>query len=54
MLLSVQLPVTIVCQILLTSSRKVMGRFANSVLDNALLWGIALVVTALNLILLFS
>lgn len=54
MLLSIQLPVTIVCQILLTSSRKVMGRFANSFLDNALLWGIALVVTALNLMLLFS
>jgi len=54
MLLSIQLPVTIVCQILLTSSRKVMGRFANSFLDNVLLWGIALVVTALNLMLLFS
>lgn len=54
MLLSIQLPVTIVCQILLTSSRKVMGRFANSFLDNALLWGVALVVTALNLMLLFS
>jgi manganese transport protein len=54
MLLSVQLPVTIVCQILLTSSKKVMGPFANTPLDKMALWTIALIVTVLNLMLLFS
>lgn len=48
MLLSIQLPITIFTQIYLTSSGKVMGRFANSRLDKALLWIIALIVTALN------
>jgi len=48
MLLSVQLPVTVFSLIFLTSSRKVMGRYANSRLDKALLWVIGLTVTALN------
>jgi manganese transport protein len=54
MLLSVQLPITIFCQILLTSSTKVMGAFANSTMDKVVLWTIALVVTLLNILLLFS
>ncbi len=54
MLLSVQLPITIVCQILLTSSKRVMGPFANRPLEKAALWAIALIVTVLNLMLLFS
>ncbi|MGE4353793.1 MAG: Nramp family divalent metal transporter [Oscillospiraceae bacterium] len=54
MLLSIQLPITIFTQIYLTSSKKVMGKYANSKLDRVLLWGIAAVVTALNLALLLS
>jgi len=54
MLLSVQLPITIVCQILLTSSRKVMGTYANTTMDKIILWSIAIVVTLLNILLLFS
>jgi len=51
MLLSVQLPVTVITQIRLTSSAKVMGRFANSTLLNAALWVAAAVVIGLNLLL---
>jgi manganese transport protein len=54
MLLSIQLPITIFTQIYLTSSPKVMGRFANSRLDKALLWAIGFIVTALNIALLIS
>lgn len=54
MLLSIQLPITVFTQIYLTSSKKVMGRFANSKLDKTLLWCIAAVVTALNVALLIS
>lgn len=54
MLLSIQLPITIFTQIYLTSSKKVMGKFANSKLDKTLLWSIAIVVTLLNIALLVS
>ena len=54
MLLSIQLPITIFTQIYLTSSKKVMGKFANSRLDKALLWAIGLIVTALNVALLIT
>lgn len=54
MLLSVQLPFTIFLQIYLTSSKKVMGKYANSRFDNAALWIIGIIVTALNIALLFS
>lgn len=54
MFLSVQLPITIFTQIYLTSSKKVMGKYANSRLDKVLLWSIALVVSALNIALLVS
>lgn len=54
MLLSIQLPITIFTQIYLTSSKRVMGKYANSTLDRILLWIIGLVVTALNLALFIS
>ncbi|SHI23524.1 manganese transport protein [Sporobacter termitidis DSM 10068] len=54
MLLSIQLPITIFTQIYLTSSKKVMGKYANSVTDKILLWTFAVIVTALNLWLLAS
>jgi len=53
-LLSIQLPITILLQIYLTSSRKVMGSHANTPLDRILLWITAGVVIALNLMLLRS
>ena len=52
MLLAVQLPITIFTQIYLTSSKKVMGKYANSRKLNALLLGIAVMVTGLNVALL--
>ncbi len=54
MLLSVQLPITIFTLIYLTSSRKVMGKYANSRLDKAFLWSIGMIVTFLNVALLLS
>jgi manganese transport protein len=54
MLLSIQLPITIFTQIYLTSSKKVMGRFANSKLDKSLLWSIAIIITILNVALFMS
>ncbi|MFT9055070.1 MAG: Nramp family divalent metal transporter [Ethanoligenens sp.] len=53
-LLSVQLPITIFAQIYLTSSKKVMGKYANSTLDKVLLWTTGMVVTALNIALLVT
>lgn len=54
MLLSVQLPFTIFLQIYLTSSKKVMGKYANSRIDNIALWIIGIIVTVLNIALLIS
>ncbi len=54
MLLSVQLPITIFTLIYLTSSKKVMGKYANTPLGKVLLWGIGLIVTFLNVALLVS
>jgi manganese transport protein len=54
MLLSVQLPVTIVTQIMLTSSEKVMGRYANPLPEKIALWIIAAIVIGLNVLLLVS
>ena len=51
-LLSLQLPITIFTQIRLTSSSKVMGAYANGPWLRALLVGIGVVVTVLNVILL--
>ena len=53
-LLSIQLPVTILMQVHLTSSRKVMGSYANSPLGKALLWTVTVVVIGLNVLLLRS
>jgi manganese transport protein len=52
MVLSMQLPVTIVTQIRLTSSPEVMGRYANGPGLKALLWTVAAVVIGLNVLLL--
>ena len=54
MLLSIQLPITIFTLIYLTSSKKVMGKYANSKRNKILLWCIALIVSFLNLALLVS
>jgi manganese transport protein len=54
MLLSIQLPITIFLQIYLTSSKKVMGKFANNTKESISLWTIGLIVTALNIALLVS
>ena len=51
-LLSIQLPWTILLQLYLTSSRKVMGDHANTPFGSILLWGIAAIVTVLNIMLL--
>lgn len=51
-LLSVQLPITIFLQVYLTSSKRVMGRYANSPALRAVLIAIAVIVTVLNVMLL--
>ncbi len=51
MLLSIQLPITVFLQIYLTSSKKVMGRYANSIADKISLWVIGILVTVLNILL---
>jgi manganese transport protein len=53
-LLSVQLPVTVLLQLFLTSSKKVMGRHANTAWHTFVLAAIAAVVIALNAMLLVS
>ncbi len=52
MLLSMQLPITIVTQVRLTSSPAVMGKYANGTALKVLLWGVAAVVIGLNVFLL--
>jgi manganese transport protein len=54
MLLSIQLPITVCLQIYLTSSKKVMGAYANSRFDIISLWLIAGIVIVLNIMLLVS
>lgn len=53
-ILSVQLPITVFLQVRLTSSQEVMGKYANSKFTKYLLYGIASVVTLLNVLLLLS
>ena len=53
-LLSMQLPFTVFLQIYLTSSKKVMGKYANTWLNKAALTSVGLAVTALNIFLLIS
>lgn len=50
--LSIQLPLTVFGLISLTSSEKVMGKFANSFTNKIVLWTIATIVSILNLMLL--
>lgn len=54
MMLSVQLPFTVFLQVGLTSSKRVMGIYANSHWSTFVLYSIAVVVSALNILLLFS
>ena len=54
MLLSIQLPITIFTQIYLTSSKKVMGKYKNTISENIILWIIAGIVTAFNIMLLVN
>jgi len=53
-ILSVQLPITVFLQVHLTSSKKIMGKYANSVFTKYLLYAIAAIVTGLNIMLLIS
>ena len=54
MLLSIQLPITIFTQVYLTSSKKVMGKYANTKPDKIALWVIGIIVTGLNIALLVT
>lgn len=54
MILSIQLPITIFLQVYLTSSKKVMGKYANKPLTLVVLSVIGLVVTFLNILLFIS
>jgi manganese transport protein len=54
MILSIQLPITIFLQIYLTSSKKVMGQFTNSIPLITILLLLAVIVTILNIGLLIS
>ncbi|HWT74261.1 MAG TPA: Nramp family divalent metal transporter [Mobilitalea sp.] len=54
MFLSIQLPISIFLQIYLTSSKKVMGKHANSISNSILLWVIGLIVAGLNIALLLN
>jgi manganese transport protein len=53
-MLSIQLPFTIVALIILTSSPRVMGKFSNSVKDKVILWSIAAVILYFNVMLLIQ
>lgn len=50
--LSIQLPCTIFALLALTSSKRVMGKYANKGVEKIILWLIALIVISLNLLLL--
>jgi manganese transport protein len=54
MALSIQLPLTIGLQVYLTSSPKVMGKFANPLPTKIMLWAVAAVVSGLNVLLFIS
>ncbi len=53
-ILSIQLPITVFLQIYLTSSKKVMGKYKNSIKDKMLLIIIAIILTILNIMLFIS
>jgi len=52
--LSIQLPWTIILQILLTSDHRIMGKHVNGAVDQVLLWTTALIVSGLNVLLLIN
>lgn len=54
MVLSIQLPITVFTLIYLTSSKRVMGKYANSLPNKIMLLSIGLIVAILNIALLFS
>ncbi len=54
MVLSIQLPITIFLQLYLTSSKKVMGKYRNSLFFKIILYTIFSVVSLLNLFLFFT
>ena len=54
MILSIQLPFTVFLQVGLTSSKRVMGKYANSRWSSFVLYTIAVIVSALNIMLLLS
>lgn len=54
MILSMQLPFTVFLQVGLTSSKRVMGQYVNSLWSTIVLYTIAIIVTILNIMLLFS
>ena len=54
MVLSIQLPFTVFLQVSLTSSKQVMGKYANKPWNSAFLYSLAGIVTILNLWLLFE
>lgn len=54
MILSMQLPFTILLQVYLTSSKKVMGKYVNSPRTTVTLSAVALIVIILNILLLIS
>lgn len=54
MFLSIQLPWTIFLQIYLTSSKQVMGKYANTGLQQIMLWVIGIIVSVLNMMLLWD
>lgn len=51
MILSIQLPITVFLQIYLTSSKKVMGKYSNTLGDNIALGLVAIIITVLNILL---
>ncbi len=53
-ILSMQLPITVFLQVRLTSSKEVMGKYANTTFTKIMLYGIASIVTFLNVLLLLS
>lgn len=52
--LSLQLPITVFTQVKLTSSKVVMGKYANKPFTRILLYGITILVTLLNVLLIIS
>ncbi len=54
MALSIQLPFTVFLQLYLTSSERVMGKYANPMSSKIMLYAIAAVVTILNLMLIYD